>query len=103
MEGADMAIIVVLDMVGATQAQYELTANKVTGGRGLVKGLSDWPVPGVIAHVAGPGPNGWFVVDVWESEEAWQRFAEILGPFAREAGMPEFTPTVYPAFNVVTE
>lgn len=98
-----MAIIVVLDMVGATQAQYEQTANKVTGGRGLVKGRSDWPVPGIISHVAGPSPTGWFVVDVWESQETWDRFAETLVPFAQEAGIPEFTPNVYPAFNVVTE
>ncbi|MBT2511109.1 hypothetical protein J7I98_35885 [Streptomyces sp. ISL-98] len=98
-----MAIIVELNMTGATQDQYEQVANKVTGGRGLVKGRSDWPVPGVIAHVAGPGENGWFVVDVWESEEAWQRFAEILVPFAQEVGMPDFQPRIYPAFNVVTE
>ncbi|MBT2382529.1 hypothetical protein [Streptomyces sp. ISL-11] len=98
-----MAIIVELNMTGATQAQYEQVANKVSNGRGLVKNRSDWPVPGVIAHVAGQGENGWFVVDVWESEEAWQRFAEIMLPYAQEAGIPEFTPRVYPAFNVVTE
>ncbi|MFI9544564.1 hypothetical protein ACIHAR_11600 [Streptomyces sp. NPDC052016] len=98
-----MAVITVNDIPGGTQAQYEQIADKVTGGRGLVRGRSDWPVPGLISHAAGPTPTGWFVCDVWESEEAWQRFADILVPYAQEVGMPEFELKVYPAFNVVTE
>jgi len=32
--------------------------------------------------------NGWRVVDVWESEEAFQRFGEVIGPILQEVGMP---------------
>jgi len=40
------------------------------------------PVPaGLILHVAGPTDEGFRIIDVWESEEAWQRFrAERLAP-----------------------
>ncbi|MGW2721761.1 hypothetical protein [Streptomyces sp. NPDC001492] len=47
-----------------TQTMYEQGTNHITGGRGGVKKASDWPVPGLISHVAGPTPNGWLVVDV---------------------------------------
>ncbi|MET9516457.1 hypothetical protein [Streptomyces sp. NPDC002994] len=96
-----MAVIVVHDLPGATQAQYEQVTNTMTGGRGMVKTSSDWPVPGLISHVTGPTPTGWIVVDVWESAQAWQQFAEKLMPLTREAGLPEVEPKVYEAVNLV--
>ena len=33
------------------------------------------PIEGLVAHVAGPVPEGWRIVDVWETEDHWQRFA----------------------------
>jgi len=97
-----MAIIVVFDIPGGTQAQYEQVTNNMTSGRGVVKTPSDWPVPGLISHATGPSPTGWFVTDVWETKEAFQRFGEKLAPLLREAGMPEVEPKIYEAFNVVT-
>jgi hypothetical protein len=39
------------------------------------------PVPGLIAHVAGPTPDGWRIIDVWESEDDYKHFqAERLNP-----------------------
>ncbi|MFF1450666.1 hypothetical protein ACFVYF_21365 [Streptomyces sp. NPDC058274] len=92
----------VLDQPGMTQAQYEQVADKVNGGRGLVEKSTDWPVPGLISHTAAPTPDGWIVVDVWESEEAFRRFGEVLLPILREAGTPEVEPKIYPVFNLVT-
>ncbi|MDQ0795886.1 hypothetical protein [Streptomyces sp. B1I3] len=97
-----MSIIIVLEYPGTTQAQYEQVTDALTGGRGGLKKPSDWPVPGLISHAAGPTPAGWFVTDVWESEEAFRSFGERLKPLLREAGMPEVEPTIYEAFNVVT-
>ncbi len=96
-----MPIIIVVDYPGVTQAQYERVTNSLTGGRGLVKTPSDWPVPGLVSHAAGPTPTGWFVTDVWESKEAFQRFGEKLKPALQEAGMPDVEPKIYEAFNVV--
>ncbi|PBC70314.1 hypothetical protein BX265_7720 [Streptomyces sp. TLI_235] len=97
-----MAVIIVFDIPGGTQAQYEEVTNRMTGGRGGVKSPSDWPVPGLISHCAGPTSGGWHVTDVWESKEAFQRFVEKLAPLMREVGMPETEPKIYEAFNVVT-
>jgi hypothetical protein len=97
-----MAIIAVFDIPGMTQAQYEEGTNKVNKGRGLVKASSDWPVPGLIAHIAGPGPAGWHVTDVWDSEESFNQFGEIILPILRDLGFGDVQPKVFPAFNVVT-
>ncbi|WP_329499558.1 hypothetical protein [Kitasatospora herbaricolor] len=95
-----MAIIVTFDIPGATQAMYEEAADRLSGGRGL-ESLADWPAQGLIAHITGPSPTGWFVTDVWESEEAFQRFGEVLMPVLRAVGYPEFPALVLPAHKVV--
>ena len=48
------------------------------------------PVPvGLILHVAGPTAEGVRVIDIWESEQAWQRFrAERLAPAIAALGGP---------------
>ena len=49
--------------------------------------------PGGISHAAGPTEEGWRVVDVWESEEAFETFfRERLEQAMQNAGMP--TPEV---------
>jgi hypothetical protein len=97
-----VAIIAIFDIPGATQAQYEAACDKLTRGRGLVRTRTDWPILGLISHVAGPTPHGWLVVDVWDSDEAFQKFAEILRPILQEIGMPDAKVRVTPAFNAVT-
>lgn len=87
------------DGPGATQEQYEQVVARLTNGRGL-HSLSDWPVGGILSHVAGPTDEGWRVVDVWESEEAFQRFGEVIGPVLQEVGFPG-TPEVYRAHHFV--
>ncbi|MEV5943454.1 hypothetical protein [Streptomyces sp. NPDC051994] len=92
----------VFDIPGMTQATYEQGTDKITGGRGGVRKASDWPVAGLISHTAAPTPNGWLVVDVWESEEAFQSFGKVLMPMLRDVGVANVQPKIYPAFNVVT-
>jgi hypothetical protein len=58
-------------------------------------------VPGLLSHVAGPTPGGWFVADVWESEEALQRFGEILGPMLEKMGFILTAPRIIPVHNFV--
>ena len=62
---------------------------------------SEWPVEGLLVHVAGQGPKGFRVVDVWASEDAFRRFGETLIPVLREVGI-EGEPEVYPSHTVVT-
>jgi hypothetical protein len=85
-----------------TQEQYEETARQLTGGKkSRMESPSDWPVEGLLSHAAGQGESTFRVVDVWESEEALNRFAEIVVPIMREAGV-EGDPEVYPALTYVS-
>jgi hypothetical protein len=46
----------------------------------FAEALAETPA-GLILHVAGPTDEGFRIIDVWESEEAWRRFeAERLLP-----------------------
>ena len=73
----------------------------MTGGaKDRMESPSDWPVEGLLVHAAGEGPNGFRVVDVWESEEACSRFGETLAPVMREVGV-ETQPELYPAHAFV--
>jgi hypothetical protein len=57
----------------------------------------------VVAHIAGPTPDGWRVVDVWQTEEALARFRQKLVPLLEQVGIPRVAPQVSPDLNVVTQ
>jgi quinol monooxygenase YgiN len=51
-------------------------------------------VDGCMIHTMGKGPNGYRVVDVWESQEAFDTFMnDKLMPAVEEAGMSDMTRT----------
>jgi quinol monooxygenase YgiN len=51
-------------------------------------------VDGCLVHSAGEGPNGFRVVDIWESQEALDSFTnDKLMPAMQEAGMGDMTGT----------
>ena len=57
---------VVVEDVAASWEQYRWFADALAG-----------PAPaGLIVHAAGPTDEGFRIVAVWESEEAWDGFAE---------------------------
>jgi hypothetical protein len=74
---------------------------RLTDGKSRVESPADWPVEGLLAHVAGEGEDGFRVVDVWESDEAFGRFGETLVPILRDMGV-EGDPEVYPAHTFVS-
>ncbi len=94
-----MPVVMVHESPGGTREQYEQVVSRLTDGRGL-NSLSDWPVAGILSHVAGPTDDGWRVVDVWESEDAFQRFGELIGPVIQEVGLPG-EPQLFPVNNFV--
>ena len=63
-----MAIVFVQDVEGGTQEIYDKIQEKMDAHAN--------PPAGLIIHTAGPTETGWRVVDVWESEEALQRFRD---------------------------
>ena len=96
-----MAIVAVFQSPTLTQARYEESVRQLSGGRSRMEKSADWPVKGLLVHVAGQSANGFRVVDVWESEEAFQRFGEKLMPIMKAIGI-EGEPEVYPSHTVVS-
>jgi hypothetical protein len=95
-----MAIVLVHEGPTVTQENYQRTVEKLTGGKTKMESLSDWPVDGILVHVAGEGPNGFRVVDVWESQETVDAFGEKLGPILAEVGITD-PPQMYEAHAFV--
>jgi hypothetical protein len=77
-----MAVGVFMEFPGVTREQYER----------LVQDLAlSGPPEGELIHVCGPtSDGGWRTVDVWDSQEAFERFAnELLMPRAQARGFPQ--------------
>lgn len=91
---------VVLIVEGAEQEKYEESIRRLMG-KERAESPADWPVEGLLAHVAGQGANGFRVVDVWESQEALDRFAEQLLPVLESIGM-DANPEIYPTHTYVS-
>ena len=96
-----MAIVAVFQSPSLTKAKYEESVRQLTGGRTRLEKPADWPVEGLLVHVAGQGPNGFRVVDVWQSEDAFQRFGAKLMPILQSLGV-EGQPEIYPAHAFVS-
>jgi hypothetical protein len=52
-------------------------------------------------RTSGQGENGFRVVDVWESENAFRSFGETLMPILQDMGV-EGQPEIYPAHAFVS-
>jgi hypothetical protein len=95
-----MAIVLVHQGPTVTQERYDEVVRRLSG-KSRMEAPGDWPVAGLLAHVAGPGEGGFRVVDVWESEDAARRFGDRLMPVLEEVGIKE-QPEVYPAYVFVS-
>jgi hypothetical protein len=78
-----------------TRERYEEVVRRLTG-KGRIESSSDLPFEGLLFHAAGRGKNGFCVVDVFESEEAVERFNEAMGMIPRDLGIEE-PPDFFPA------
>jgi hypothetical protein len=96
-----MAVVTVFQSPSLTQSKYEESVRRLTNGRGKLESPADWPVPGLLAHVAGQGANGFRVVDVWQSEDSFRKFGETLLPILQSIGV-EGQPEIYPSHTFVT-
>ena len=92
-----MAVAVQMDFDGATLDQYDEVLKKM----GLThKG----PGPaGAISHFATMTDSGLRVVDVWETKEQFDKFAQDqIGPFSAEVGIPAPQTQVFDVHNYFT-
>ena len=66
-----------IDLPGLTEEQARAIEDEV--GAAMPDGL--------VAHVAGPYDGGWRIVDVWESQQAQERFVAEVLTAARERAL----------------
>ena len=77
-----MAILMIADASEGTLAHYDQVNKELeTAGYGQPSGRQ--------FHVAARKGTGYVVIDVWESQEALDRFSEILGPLLQQVGSEE--------------
>jgi hypothetical protein len=90
-----VAIAAMMNFAGGSNAAYDRVLEKM----GLTDGITP---PHAIYHVAGEVEGGFRVVDVWESEEAFQRFAqEQIGPISAEEGFPPPSVEIWQVHNTM--
>lgn len=78
-----MTVAVVMDFPNATLDQYDQVMEKM----GLAQ--ADTGPEGMLFHWVAATEDGIHVVDVWDSLEQWQAFADTqIGPFSAEVGVP---------------
>ncbi len=91
-----MAILMISDASEDTLAHYDqVVKNLEAAGHGQPSGRQ--------FHVAARKGTGYVVTDVWESQEALDRFSQILGPLLQQVGSgPEQrSMQILPVHNVI--
>src|SRR5438045_1314230 len=90
-----MAVMMTATMPGVTPAMYDRVNEEL--------GITQDNLPqGLISHNAGTTDEGLFVVDVWESKDAFERFArERVAPVLERMGAPQIEPRVLPVHNLI--
>ena len=91
-----MPIAIIFEFSGGTLEQYDKVLKRMNlGGK---------TAPGGIFHVCGAMEGGIRVVDVWESQEAFDKFAkEQIMPITQEFGLPQPKMTIWPVHNILTQ
>ena len=96
-----MAVLAVHRAPTLTRQRYEAVLRRLTDGPPPAS-PADLPFEGLLVHVAAETEDGFLIVDVFASQEAFDRFAEAIRPFAREAGI-EQPPRAYRAHTYIAE
>jgi hypothetical protein len=85
-----MTIAQIIDMPGAGVREYEQAY-------ALIHPNGKWP-EGQLSHFGGPTPEGFRVIDVWDSREAFERFErEVL----QALGFADIRRVEFPVHNFV--
>jgi hypothetical protein len=96
-----MAIVAIHQVPSLTRERYEEVVRRLTDGRRRLESPSDLPFEGLLVHAAAQSENGFLIVDIFESEEAFSRFSEAIRPIAKDVGIEE-PPKAYPAHTFIS-
>ena len=89
-----MSIMAIYRSSGVDRAKYDAVINELDSKRTAE--------PGSVLHLAGfTGPDSICVIDVWESQEQFERFGEKLRPVLAKHGIPEQAPEVVELYGLI--
>lgn len=75
-----MTVSTLLEFPGVTLEQYEAVGEQLA---------HFGPPDGILHHACGPTEDGWRIMDIWESEDAFDRFVDgTYLPAMEAAGGP---------------
>jgi len=91
-----MAVNIMVEVSGLGATQYDAIVKDVIPNGQLAKGCQ--------FHVAGPMDGGWRVVDVWDSQEDFDAFAQgaLATAFQKNGIQAQPKIVVWPVHNMVT-
>jgi hypothetical protein len=93
---AGMAVGMLLAGEGVTEESYRQLTEKMFGSYPM---REDQAPDGCLVHTAGQGDQGWYIYDIWESQEHFQRFVEEkLRPAMESTGATGGAPPPQPQF-----
>ena len=82
-------VLIQFNIPGMTAKQYDQAWEEVRkAGHSKPKGC--------IHHVGAQQGDNWVVIDVWESEEAFNKFGETLMPILGKLGVAKVQPVITP-------
>ena len=92
-----MAYVVMVDTPGMTAELYD-KSGEMMGTKGRLP-------EGCLVHIAGPGPEGWRVVSIWDSLDKARQFATtIRGPVQAQLGVaPAKPPVIWELYSLEVE
>ncbi len=96
-----MQVMVVHHTPTLTRARYEAVVRGLTGGKARLESPNDIPTGGLLMHVAAETDDGFMIFDVFESQEAFDRFRAVASPIATAAGIEE-PPKSFPIHTYIS-
>lgn len=89
-----MSISILFTPTGASRAQYDDSVRRLEES-------GPWPPDGMEFHVAFVKGDSFRVLEVWESQDKADAFAERLMPLLQEVGVDPGQPEIAEVINVV--
>jgi hypothetical protein len=84
-----------------TRERYDEVVRRLTG-KERIESSDDLPFDGLLFHASGEGPDGFFIIDLFESEDAVQAFSDAMATIPREVGIEE-PPEFFPVYTVFVD
>jgi hypothetical protein len=77
-----MAVITILEFTAVTQELYQQVGATLAASAG-------GPPTGILYHACGPIPGGWRIVDIWDTQAAFDAFVDtVYIPAVQSQGGP---------------